>query len=164
MSAAGPPVDEPTATTAGAFEDRGVAATGAGGGGAAVRARPSSRARGCVITRIRETIRRVRRNRGDQSASESSPRGFSITSTAPAASALYVLNSSCRSADETTRIGVGWSAMMCSVACSPLIPGSIMSIVITSGRSRPVSSTACSPVTASPTTCSSGSSVRASRR
>jgi hypothetical protein len=55
---------------------------------------------------------------------------------------LYVLNSSCRSAEDTTRIGVGCSAMMCSVATRPLIVGSIMSMVTTSGRSRWTISTA----------------------
>jgi hypothetical protein len=77
---------------------------------------------------------------------------------------LYVLNSSSRSADDTTRIGVGCSAMICSVAASPLIPGSIMSIVITSGRSRPASCTARSPSAASATISSCGSAVSASRR
>src|SRR5688500_4167893 len=54
--------------------------------------------------------------------------------------------------------------MMCSVATSPLIVGSIMSMVITSGRSRPTISTACPPSSASPTTCRSGSAASASRR
>jgi hypothetical protein len=54
--------------------------------------------------------------------------------------------------------------MMCSVATSPLIVGSIMSMVMTSGRSRPTSSTACPPSSASPTTCSSGSVASASRK
>jgi hypothetical protein len=75
-----------------------------------------------------------------------------------------VLNSSCRSAEETTRIGVGCSAMMCSVATSPLILGSIMSMVTTSGRSRPTSSTAWAPSVASPTTWRSWSAASDSRR
>src|SRR3712207_7801889 len=54
--------------------------------------------------------------------------------------------------------------MIRSVAASPLTVGSIMSIVTTSGRSRPHSCTASSPSSASPTTTSSGSAASDARR
>src|ERR1043165_848992 len=65
---------------------------------------------------------------------------------------------------DTTRIGVGQWAMMYSVAASPLISGSIMSIVTTSGRSAWHSSTARFPSPASPTSSMLGSAASISHR
>ena len=54
------------------------------------------------------------------------------------------------------RIAVGVYAMMYSVAASPVITGSIMSSVMTSGRSEAVSSMAALPSSPSPTTSPTG--------
>jgi hypothetical protein len=89
-----------------------------------------------VITRMRATRFTAVTRRCAQSAVSVVASIFSSTSTAPAASASYVWNSSPRSIDdETMRMGVGQCAMRYSVAASPLSAGIIMSIVMTSGRS-----------------------------
>lgn len=74
--------------------------------------------------------------------------GFSITSSAPLASAAKAVSASSRAA--STRIGTGRVVMICSMTPSPPMPGSSISMVTRSGRSSPAILTASTPLPASP--------------
>ncbi len=142
-SACGPPVDAQTPMTEAARS-----------AGAVSSSRPASLARGWRMTRmpLRTCTRRRRAAASAPAGSRRSIDSLCIASSAPAASAAAALAERGPTCAESTRIGVGSVAMICSTASSPDIPGSSRSIVTRSGVSRRRAAIASSAVGKTPTT------------